>query len=92
MIYDFQGRLLTTNLSDYHIYNAIDMPAVQSYLVETTEPSSPFGIKTVDDISMNGMAPAVANAVADAFGMRICQLPLTPERVLRTMHAQEVKH
>src|SRR3989441_8830243 len=92
MIYDSQGRLLTTKLSDYHIYNAIDMPAVQSYLVETSEPSSPFGIKTVDDISMNGMAPAVANAVADAFGMRICQLPLTPERVLRTMHAQEVKH
>ncbi len=92
MIYDSQGRLLTTNLSDYHIYNAIDMPMMQSYLVETTDPSSPFGIKTVDDISVNSMAPAIANAVTDALGIRIRQLPLTPERVLHAIHAQGVKH
>jgi putative selenate reductase molybdopterin-binding subunit len=91
MIYDPQGRLLTSNLSDYHIYNAVDMPAIQSYLVETAESSSPFGIKAIDEISINGMACAVANAVADALGMRIHQLPLTPERILRTIHTQGVR-
>ncbi len=91
MIYDPQGRLLTSNLSDYHIYNAVDMPAIQSYLVETAESSSLFGIKAIDEISMNGMAPAVVNAVADALGMRIHQLPLTPERILRAIDTQGVR-
>lgn len=92
MIYDPQGRLLTSNLSDYHIYNAVDMPAIQSYLVETAESSSPFGIKAIDEISINGMAPAIANAVTDALGIHIRQLPLTPERVLHAIDAQGVKH
>ena len=94
MVYDQQGALLTTNLSDYRIYSAVDMPQMESYLVETHDPFGPFGVKAIAEIPIDGMAPAVANAVADAIGIRINQIPLTPERVLRAIHeqAQSAKH
>src|SRR2546425_626441 len=93
MVYDQQGALLTTNLSDYRIYSAVDMPHMESYLVETHDPFGPFGVKAIAEIPIDGMAPAVANAVADAIGIRINQIPLTPERVLRAIHtnAQNTK-
>jgi putative selenate reductase molybdopterin-binding subunit len=91
MVYDEQGALLTTNLSDYRIYNAVDMPQMESFLVETHDPFGPFGVKAIAEIPIDGMAPAVANAVADALGIRIRQIPLTPERVLRAIHAGNAK-
>jgi putative selenate reductase molybdopterin-binding subunit len=64
------------------------MPEMESYLVETHDPFGPFGVKAIAEIPIDAMAPAVANAVADAIGIRINQIPLTPERVLHAIHAQ----
>src|SRR6266581_417273 len=91
MVYDERGALLTTNLSDYRIYSASDMPKMETYIVETSDPFGPFGAKAIAEIPIDGMAPAVANAVADALGIRIHQIPLTPERVLRAIHALGAK-
>ncbi|HVB24938.1 MAG TPA: molybdopterin cofactor-binding domain-containing protein [Ktedonobacteraceae bacterium] len=91
MVYDQKGVMLTTNLSDYRIYSAPDMPQMETYIVETSDPFGPFGAKAIAEIPIDGMAPAVANAVADALGIRIRQIPLTPERVLRAIHAQNGK-
>lgn len=88
VVYDQKGALLTTNLADYHIYSALDMPEVQTYLVESVDPAGPFGAKAVGDVPLHGMAPAIANAIADALGIRMRQAPLTPERILRAVHAQ----
>ncbi len=88
MVYDQQGALLTTNFSDYRIFSAVDMPEMESYLVETHDPFGPFGVKAIAEIPIDAMAPAVANAVADAIGIRINQIPLTPERILHAIHAQ----
>ena len=88
MLYDQRGNLLTTNLSDYRILNASDMPELKTYLVETDASEGPFGAKAFEDIAVNALAPAVANAVADALGVRLRQIPLTPERVLRVLRAQ----
>jgi len=88
MIHDQKGQLLTTNFSDYHVYSAPDMPELETYFVETNDSAGPFGAKEVAEIPLNGIAPALANAVADALGIRIRQLPLTPERILRAIHAQ----
>ncbi|MBV9228632.1 MAG: xanthine dehydrogenase family protein molybdopterin-binding subunit, partial [Chloroflexi bacterium] len=92
MIYDRNGHLLTTTFSDYGIYNARDMPEMQTYMVETNDPANSFGAKVVAEHPLNAMAPAIANAVADALGVRIRQIPFTPERVLRALHAQANKH
>ncbi len=87
VLYDAQGQVLTTTLSDYHIYNAAEMPELQTYLLQNeTATTGVFGAKSVVEVAQTGVAPAIANAVADALGLRIRQLPLTPERILRAIH------
>ena len=87
MLYDDQGRLLTTRFGDYRIFTADEMPEMQAILVPTYEPSGPFGAKAVAEIPLDGVAPAVANAVFDATGVRIRSIPLVPERVWRALQA-----
>lgn len=83
MPYDEHGRLQVGRLGDYRIFSADEMPEMEAILVPTYEPTGPFGAKAVAEIPLDGVAPAVANAVYDAIGVRIRSLPLTPERVWR---------
>jgi putative selenate reductase molybdopterin-binding subunit len=86
MVWDRQtGAMLTRDLRDYHIYGAGEMPPHQTFLVQTHDPFGPFGAKAVAEVPIDAMAPAIANAVADATGLRIAEIPLTPERVLRAI-------
>jgi putative selenate reductase molybdopterin-binding subunit len=85
MHYDSQGRARETNLRDYHIFQAHEMPELTTIFVETFEPSHPFGVKAVAEIPMDGVAPAVGNAVFDAVGVNIDANPITPEKVWREL-------
>jgi len=85
MVYNERGELLTTRFGDYRIFQADEMPELQAILVPTYEPSGPFGAKAVAEIPMDGVAPAVANAVFHAVGVRIRDLPITPEKVWQAM-------
>lgn len=85
MRYDEKGRLRERDLHDYHIYRANEMPELETIFVQTFEPSHPFGVKAIAEIPMDGVAPAVANAVLDACGVEIDDLPLTPEKVWRAI-------
>ncbi|MEJ5247999.1 molybdopterin-dependent oxidoreductase [Caldilinea sp.] len=85
MAYDEQGCVLTTRFGDYRIFQANEVPEIEAILVPTYEPSGPYGAKAVAEIPMDGVAPAVANAVYDAVGVRIRDLPLTPEKVWRAL-------
>jgi putative selenate reductase molybdopterin-binding subunit len=87
MAYDAAGRVLTTRLGDYRIFQADEMPELRALLVPTYEPSGPFGAKAVAEIPMDGVAPAVANAVFHATGVRLRELPLTPQRVWHALRA-----
>ena len=92
VLYTPQGQLLTTTFSDYHIYNAAEMPEMQTYFVQGENiASGVFGAKSLGEVARSWVAPALANAVADALGFRVRQLPLTPERMLRAIHAQNTK-
>ena len=92
VVYDQHGQLLTNTLRDYHIYNAAEMPEIQTYLIQSDSATTGvFGAKSVGEVARSGVAPAIANAVADALGFRLRQLPLTPERILRAIHAQNTK-
>jgi putative selenate reductase molybdopterin-binding subunit len=85
MAWDEKGRMLTRDLRDYHIYEAKEMPEHTTFLVETHDPFGPYGAKAVAEVPIDAMAPAIANAVADAIGVRIAEIPLTPERVLQAI-------
>ncbi len=84
---DEDGRPLNARIGPYWIFRADDVPPMDVILVETVEPTGPFGAKAVGEIPIDGVAPAVRNAVLDATGVAIDSLPLTPERVWRALHA-----
>jgi CO/xanthine dehydrogenase Mo-binding subunit len=87
MIYE-GGQLLNPSLVDYRIPNMEDLPdAFQSILVENGDGPGPYGAKGIGESGLMPTSPAVANAIADAIGVRIRELPLTPERVLRAIQA-----
>ncbi|NJL92388.1 MAG: molybdopterin-dependent oxidoreductase [Anaerolineae bacterium] len=85
MIYDDQGVMLNPLIGSYRIYAAHEMPELEVILVQTVEPSGPFGAKAVAEIPKDGVAPALANAVYDAVGSRIRDIPLVPEAVWRVV-------
>ncbi len=92
MTYDESGNTRERDLKDYHIFQAHEMPELKTIFVETFEPSHPFGVKAVAEIPMDGIAPAIANAVLDASlsinnnsGVNIDQNPITPEKVWRAL-------
>jgi CO/xanthine dehydrogenase Mo-binding subunit len=73
---------MNPNFADYKIFNAFDMPKLETILVETHESTGPYGAKSIGEVPINGPAPAIVNALYDATGVRIFDLPLTPEKVL----------
>jgi len=85
MLFDREGRPLNPRLGPYAIPRADDMPAMDVIFVETDEPSGPFGAKSVAEISIDGVAPAMVSAVHDATGAWARELPLTPERILEAL-------
>jgi putative selenate reductase molybdopterin-binding subunit len=78
---DATGRMQFRSFRDYTIASAVDMPEIVTILVPTHEPTGPFGAKAIAEIPINGPAPAIANAVFNALGVRIRELPLLPERI-----------
>jgi putative selenate reductase molybdopterin-binding subunit len=86
MLFDQDGQPLNPNLAKYHIPRAVEMPAMDVIFVQTDEPSGPFGAKSVAEISIDGVAPAIASAVHDATGVWMRELPYTPERVKAALH------
>jgi len=88
MVWD-GARLANPSLMDYKIPTFAELPeTLRAFLIESDEPSGPFGAKSVGELGINGVAAAIANAVADATGLRLRDLPLTGERVLRGLIAQ----
>jgi putative selenate reductase molybdopterin-binding subunit len=83
MVYDEKGRPREKSFEDYHIFRADEMPELSTIFVETFEPSHPFGAKAVAEIPMDGVAPAVGNAIVDACGASLTSIPALPEKIWR---------
>ena len=84
-IYDDEGHLRNAGLLDYRMPTAADVPDIDSVLVEVPSDDGPYGARGVGEPSITAGGAAIANAVADAIGTRVPQIPITPERVLRAM-------
>ncbi|MGE5179163.1 MAG: molybdopterin cofactor-binding domain-containing protein [Bacteroidota bacterium] len=79
------GQIVNANLHDYLIPTAADAPRVHSLIVPSYDPGGPFGAKEVGEGAALPVMGAIANAVADAIGVRLTELPMTPEKVLRAL-------
>ncbi len=87
MIFE-QGLLANGTLVDYKIPNVLDVPAIEYHFVEEADPNGPYGAKGVGEAVLVPTAPAIANAVYDALGTRMTDLPITPDKVLRALSKQ----
>jgi CO/xanthine dehydrogenase Mo-binding subunit len=85
--YNERGQMLTNNLMHYKIPSREDVRRLTVELAESYEPSGPFGAKSVGEIGIDTPLAAIANAVYNATGARIRELPLTPPRVLAAIKA-----
>ena len=81
MVYGEDGRLLNPRIGPYRFYTADEMPKLDVIFVQTDEPTGPYGAKSVAEIPMDGIAPAMADAIHDATGVWVREVPFTPERV-----------
>jgi CO/xanthine dehydrogenase Mo-binding subunit len=80
-----EGVTLTPNLMTYLIPTALDVPDVTTVVLESGEGMGPWGARGIGEPAMVPTAPAIANAVRDAVGVRLTRLPITPERLWRAM-------
>lgn len=85
VIYDENGQLLTSNLMDYALPHSYDVPNIQIELVEIPSDLGPFGAKGVGEPPVVPVGAAIANAIHDAVGARIAQMPITPERLFQAL-------
>ena len=87
--FDKNGKVINASLGEYHIPTVVDMPEMKCIVVESNEPNGPFGAKEVGEGAIMPTIPAILNAVRDAIGVAIQELPLTPERVLKAIKEKE---
>jgi CO/xanthine dehydrogenase Mo-binding subunit len=84
-----RGEKLYSNLQDYKIPAAADMPQrIESIFIESRDPQGPFGAKGIAEPAVIPVAPAIANAIADAIGVRVRDLPITPESICATLRGK----
>jgi len=86
-----KGRILNDTLADYKVATVMDLPEITPILVETYHEEGPFGAKGVGEPAAACTAPAIANAIFDAVGVRFKDLPITPEKVLWALRDREKK-
>jgi CO/xanthine dehydrogenase Mo-binding subunit len=79
------GKPVNADLKDYKAPYGLDAPKLKPIILETAYKGGPFGAKGCGEAAIVGVAPAIANAIADAVGVRIKDLPITPERVRKAL-------
>jgi CO/xanthine dehydrogenase Mo-binding subunit len=77
-----EGRVINPDLGQYKLITSMEAPEIAARFVGAEDPAGPFGAKGIGEAGCIPIAAAVANAICDALGVRIRDLPITPERVL----------
>jgi len=86
-----EGEVKNPTFRDYNLLTASDVVPMKSFIVETEDEYGPFGAKGIGEPGCVPSAPAIANAIYDAVGVRITDLPITPEKVLAALKEKEGK-
>jgi CO/xanthine dehydrogenase Mo-binding subunit len=87
VMYSEAGQILNPSLLDYHMATAVDLPAIEAIIVEVPGGDGPYGAKIVGEPSIIPPVAAIANAIRAAVGVRILDLPITPERIWRAVES-----
>jgi 4-hydroxybenzoyl-CoA reductase subunit alpha len=90
MIFDNKGRLMNPTMGEYKIPTTLDVPDMTSIIIESDEPNGPFGAKEAGEGCILPVVPAIINAIRDACGVVIMELPITSEKILKSLKAKEV--
>jgi 4-hydroxybenzoyl-CoA reductase subunit alpha len=85
MVMDREGWMVNPNFHDYKLPTALDMPDLDTEIVDSYDPNSAFGCKETGEGPTCAVVPAVLNAIYDAIGVRFTEVPVTPEKVLRAL-------
>lgn len=88
MIFDDRGRVVNPTFRHYRIPAFADVPRTDIYFAGTSDAFGPFGAKSMSEAPINPVAPALANALADATGVRFRSLPLAPDRIYQAIAAK----
>jgi CO/xanthine dehydrogenase Mo-binding subunit len=89
LAFDERGRLTNPSLLDYRTLTAADLPDLETIIVEKPSPAGPFGARGVGEPPIVPAPAALANAIEDATGVRLTELPLTPERIALALAARD---
>ena len=83
-----EGKIQTPSFAEYLIPTSLDAPEVRTIVLESGDGLGPFGAKGIGEPSVNSVAPAIANAVYDAVGVRIHDLPITAEKIFKALRSK----
>jgi 4-hydroxybenzoyl-CoA reductase subunit alpha len=83
-----EGLPLRANMIDYRIPTIVESPPIEVFLVESMDPLGPFGAKEASEGGLHGFPPALTSAIADALGLRLTELPVTPDRVFDALQVR----
>ena len=83
-----EGLHARANFLDYRVPTIVESPPIDTSIVEAPDPNGPFGAKEAGEGSLSGFLPAMTNAIADAIGIRLDQLPASPDRLLDAVIAR----
>ena len=84
------GRMVNAQMTNYIMPTSMDLPPIRVFFEETAYPHGPGGAKGIGELPMDGPAPAIFNAVANATGLNPARVPLTPESLMELMEARNI--
>jgi CO/xanthine dehydrogenase Mo-binding subunit len=87
--YDQQGRLANASFLDYRMPTTLDLPMIDTVLVEVPNPNHPFGVRGVGEVPIVPPPAALANAIYRAVGVRMTVLPMSPGRILEALAGRD---
>jgi 4-hydroxybenzoyl-CoA reductase subunit alpha len=83
-----EGLPLRANMIDYRIPTIVESPPIEVFLIESMDPLGPFGAKEASEGGLHGFPPALTSAIADALGLRLNELPVTPDRIFDALQVR----
>jgi CO/xanthine dehydrogenase Mo-binding subunit len=83
-----QGQMMNSSFLDYRMPTSLDLPMMDTVIVEVPNPGHPFGVRGTGEVPLVPPMAAIANAISDAIGVRMVKLPMSPGAILETMWEQ----